>query len=194
MDLEKFSDGIEEIYAIFNKKMPEDRAKEVVYRRIKDLPPQFMDFAIRHFEDQETLPRNMGYYLKRVLWPEFLDKNPDMKSKTDYSCCPQCLPELPGWRRVWGAEMTGWGELVYLPLEVRCACGNARNPRNEPIMTDDELIAKGFFLENPYGHKKQDAPESWKKGAWDKNIGLEPDTSREHREYTERHVELEEEF
>lgn len=190
MDRYVFMDGLNEIFSFFGRKMPDNRICESIFRRVKELPPEFMAFAVRHFEDQESLPRNMGYYLSRILWPEYLEKNPGMRAN-EISCCPMCIPELPGWRRAWVEEMTGWGEKVYKPVDVRCTCGNARNPRNEAIMDDFELMANGFILENPYNGKYQSNPGSWRNGGWDKCIGLEPETNKAHNDHAEKYDEYE---
>lgn len=154
MTLQEFTTGIEEIYAIFGKKSSEERVNEIVYRRVMNLPPEFMTFAVRHFEDQESLPRNMGYYLKQILWPEFLDKNPDLRSNQQRACCPNCCPEMPGWRRVFRIEKTALGDF-WTPEIVRCACGNAPNPRGEKVMSDYELVQCGFSLQAPDEYKNR---------------------------------------
>lgn len=186
MDKNIFLNGLNEIYTFFNRKTPEYRVTENLYKRIDNLPDDFMQFAIDHFANRDSLPKNMGYYLKCELWPEYLDKNPDLKSTINYSSCPNCLPELPGWRRAWVSEITGWGEMVYKPVTIRCACCNYPNPKNEPVLTDEELIAKGYYLENPDKDKF-----SSMSGEWRKCIGLKPETSKEHREYSEQFVEPE---
>lgn len=190
MDRNIFRNGLNEIYSFFGRKMPDDRICESIFRRVKSLPDDFMNFVITHFTVQETLPRNMGYYLLRVLWPEYLNKNPDLQAHEN-KCCPLCIPELPGWRRVWGTEKTGWGDIVHVPLEVRCTCGNARNPRNEPIFSEYELLAKGLFLENPDKDKFTEQRERWNKSEWKKVVGLQPETSEAHKEYKEEFVEEE---
>lgn len=189
MQIETFQDGLDEIYSIFGKKAPEERIASTIYKRIRNFPDKFMKYAIEHFENQEKLPSNLIYYLKQILWPEFLERNPELKSNINYSICPQCNPDLPGWRRVWMAELTGWDEIVYVPVDVRCSCGNARNPRNEPIFTDNELLANGFYLENPDKNKFQAQLERWNKSAWQNVIGLQPETSEAHKKYIEEFVE-----
>lgn len=165
MDFEIFSAGLEEIFAIFNKKTPEERVVEIVYKRVKDLPPEFMAFAIRHFEDQNSLPRNMGMYLARELWPQYLERYPELQSKNEDVYCPHCdmACGIPGLRRVWRLQHLPWGD-EYEPVLVRCACGNGPNPTNEPIYSDFELERMGFILKNPYPpFDKQKAMSKWMK-------------------------------
>lgn len=145
MNYDKFIDGIEEIYATFGKKRPEDQIIQAIYKKIKNLPDSFIDFAVNHFEDEEKLPQNIGHYLFRELWPKYLERNPVMK-KSEFSCCPNCIPDIPGWRKVYKQEKTGWDELIWKPVIVRCACGNALNPRHEPVYSDFELENMGYSL------------------------------------------------
>lgn len=121
-----------------------------------------MNFAIRHFEEAEKLPRNMGRYLIRELWPAYLEHNPDMRSR-EIQCCANCDPSVPGYRKVYEREQTGWGDKIWKPVLVRCACGNAPNPRNEPVYTDSELEDKGYSLTIPFHFEPQDLPEAWRK-------------------------------
>lgn len=148
MDLNTFSDSVERIFAIFNKKMPDDRVIETIYKRVKDLPSDFMDFAVRHFEDQENLPRNLGRYLYRELWPEYLSENPENRAHVEL--CPNCLPEMPGYRKVWRKESYCNGEKEdWFPLVIRCSCGIAPNPRKDPVYSDRELLDMGLSLDRP---------------------------------------------
>lgn len=161
MNYDKFIDGIEDIFATFGKKRPEDRVVEAIYKRIKDLPDSFMDFAVKHFDDMEKLPQNIGRHLFRELWPEYLERNPEMK-KSEYACCPNCDPDLPGWRKVYEQETTGWGEQVWKPIIVRCACGNAPNPRHEQIHTDFELESMGYKLRLEYTPEQMERFQKWR--------------------------------
>lgn len=165
MNFRKFTDGIEEIYAIFGKKVPEDRILNLVFKRIENLPDAFMDFAVRHFEDQENLPRNLGRYLFRELWPQYLELHPELRSKSEDVYCPHCdmACGIPGRRRVWRLEHLPWGD-EYEPVLVRCACGNGPNLTNEPIYSDFELESMGFILKNPYPpFDKKRAMSKWLK-------------------------------
>lgn len=159
MNYDKFYQGLEDIYNTFGKKMPEANVVERIFSRVKDLPDRFMQYAVKHFEDQEKLPQNMGMYLFRNLWPDFLDSNPNMKSTLDVASCPKCDPNIPGYRKIYEQEKTGWGETVWKPVLVRCACGNAPNPRNEPVYTDSELEAKGYALKCPFHWDRSNMPE-----------------------------------
>lgn len=161
MNYDKFIDGIEGIYAIFGKNRPDDRIIQAIFKRIKDLPDSFIAFAVKHFEDQEQLSKNMGRYLFRDLWPEYLERNPELK-KMDVACCHKCCSDLPGWRKIYKQETTGWGEKVWKPVIVRCACGNALNPRHEPVYSDFELENMGYKLKLEYTPEQRQEFEIWR--------------------------------
>lgn len=161
MNKDVFISGIENIYDFFGRKKPEPRHIEIIFRQIKDLPDSFMDFAVKHLEMSESLPRNMGRYFFRELWPEYLERNPEMK-KSENSCCLNCDPDLPGWRKIYKQETTGWGEKVWKPVIVRCTCGNALNPRHEPVYSDFELENMGYKLKLEYTPEQKQEFEIWR--------------------------------
>lgn len=161
LNYEKFYDGIEDIFAAFGKKTPEDKTIQAIYKRIQTLPDAFMDYAVKHFEDQEQLPKNMGRYLFRELWPEYLERNPEMK-RSEVDCCPNCISDIPGWRKVYKQETTGWGEQVWKPIIARCACGNAPNPGHEPVYTDFELENMGYKLKLEFTPEQKEMHETWR--------------------------------
>lgn len=155
-----FSQCLNEIFSMFGRRMPDQRICAMIFKRVEILPDNFMYFAVSHFEDQEKLPSNMGYYLKRILWPEYLNKNPELRSN-QYSCCPKCIQGMPGYRQVWEYEKTAVGNF-WTPKIIRCTCGNAPNPRNERIFSDYELLQYGFSLDTPEIYKNRKVPDSFK--------------------------------
>lgn len=173
MSYDRFFDGIEEIFAAFGKKMPEDRVVQAIYKRVRSLPDGFMDFAVRHFEDEEQLPKNMGHYLLRDLWPEYLSRNPDLKSH-EYARCEKCDPNLPGWRKVYAQETTGWGESFLTPVIVRCACGNAPNPNHERVYSDCELEDAGLAFSLPYDPGFEVFKKKWLEKEAEEDTKAEP--------------------
>lgn len=159
MNYETFESGIAAIYATFSRKAPAQNILKAIYKRIEHLPPDFMDYALRHIEDLEEMPKNIGQYLIRNLWPEYLERHPELKSRWDKSCCPLCDPNIPGWRKVYQPEVTGWGEETYKPVLVRCTCGTAPNPNQEKVYQDYELEQLGFKLECLFHWSKDNLPE-----------------------------------
>lgn len=177
MNKDVFISSIENIYAIFGRKKPEPRHIEIAFRQVKDLPDNFMNYAVRRFEDEENLPKNIGRYLLRDLWPEYLENHPEIKSNIQFLCCPKCIPDIPGYRKAW-EPITFHGESTYIAHILRCPCGNAPNPRHDPVLSDDQLLSMGWLLENPFLDMQIDIPEKWRK-----YIGLKEEIRPEHEAY-----------
>lgn len=148
MNYDYFLAGIEDIYAIFGKKRPSEQTIKMIYKRIVTCPENFIDFTINYFEDQDALPPNMGRFLIRELWPNFLDKHPELRAREYTHSCPKCVPDIPGYRKVWDPH--GMSHIV------RCSCGNAPNPDGDQILEDEDWLAMGWYFEDPNGPIPQD--------------------------------------
>lgn len=185
MNYDNFYDGIEDIYATFGKKMPETKVLERIYDRVKQLPDGFIDFAAKRVEDLEKLPQNIGMYLLRELWPDYLEKHSELKSRLDLACCPRCCPDLPGWRKIYQPEVTGWGEETYKPVIIRCTCGNAPNPNHEKVYQDYELENMGFRLKCPFRWSRDNLPDYMRSSLGEKEIRPEHEEYKEKLEYGE---------
>lgn len=156
-----FEESIEKVFAIFGKNTPPDRVLDLIFNRIEHLPDDFMSFVVRHFEDQLDLPKNMGFYILRQIWPDYLQAHPELKAKNQYCSCPRCANGLPGWRHVWEPIYTQ-GRHTYVVRVVRCPCGNAPNPNNEHIPSDEELLALGWQIHMPFCIWLPGLPRNWR--------------------------------
>lgn len=169
-----FETILEKIYATFGKRLPTENVCDAIFERIKDFPDDFLDYAYRRFQDMPQLPQNLGYCLRRELWPEYLEKNPDLRAGRSYETCPKCIKCMPGYRKAYAPD--------YSPVIVRCTCGNAPNPNHEPIPTDAELTAKGFYIKRPYCYRNDDLPLKWRRA-----IECSDEPRKAHQEYMEKH-------
>lgn len=161
MDYDKFFDGIEEIFAAFGKNMPDDKIVQAIHKRVKNLPDDFMTYAVKFFENEEKLPRNIGRYLLLELWPEYLKQHPEMKAAEKYFSCPDCIPGIPGYRKAWAPALV-LGKPGFECRIIRCQCKNAPNPYNEPIFTDNQLLDMGWRLDNPFIGQYPSKPFQWR--------------------------------
>lgn len=163
MEYSHFLDMLEKIYATFGKRLPQSAVIDRIYDRVGQLPDSFMDFALKYFEDQDDLPKNMGGFLINNLWPEYLANHPELRARHEVKCCPLCDIDLPGWRRVYEPEITGWGRKVYKPVHVRCTCGGYPNPNQERVYQDFELEQMGYKIDCPYEWDRDNPPECLRK-------------------------------
>lgn len=148
MNIMVFQEGLERIYATFARKFPEnDRIPEAIYRRVARLPDAFMDFAVARIEDMEKLPANLGRYLFRDLWPEYLDANPELRERRyEQQGCPNCKHDNPGRRLVYEPDGTS-----HLAACTCCTDRRAIDLLGQP--TDAQIWDMGWTLTNPLAVK-----------------------------------------
>lgn len=85
-----FMENMDAIHATFGKPVPTSRILDVIFSRVEPLPDDFMDYARNRVKNMDSLPANFGAFLKRDLWPDYLDKHPELRAREDASCCPDC--------------------------------------------------------------------------------------------------------
>lgn len=141
MHSEIFMREIEAIYAAHGKAFPAQKVCLAVFGRVRDLPDAFMVFAAKEMRDYTALPSNLGRELRRVLWPDWLDKNPRERARRAHAGCAGCRSGRagPGFLYVW--EKDGHAVLC------RCAC-NAENPEQRG-WTREALLRAGFLPDAP---------------------------------------------
>lgn len=137
-----FEDGMDEIYAAFGKKSPEPRVLDAAFRRVENLPDEFMAFCVKRLPDEEKLPQNLGRFMLRELWPEFLDRRPELRSQVmEHAPCQRCnMSDMPGYIRVWHTERRE-------ARVFRCTCNNAASGLEQP--SDAWLMENGYVWEAP---------------------------------------------
>ncbi|MDR2056587.1 MAG: hypothetical protein LBQ10_12090 [Desulfovibrio sp.] len=144
MKYEHFESVMEKIYGTFGRKIPEGIVIADVWDRVKSLPDAFMDFAHEKLRDEEKLPGNMGLALQR-LWPEYLDKNPGIRSAhKDNEGCDNCrgLPgSLPGMFFVYGPDGHRYA--------VKCVCSRNASLAHWPAWTRSLALERGYLLHDP---------------------------------------------
>lgn len=135
-----FTESLRRIYAAFSKSWPSNAIVDAAFRRVRDLPEDFMGYAENRLLDEVSLPANLGRYLLRELWPYYAAKNSLESAKQG---CPRCEG---GWRPVYRP-----GE-IYPAGYYACPCNTDPRFSTEPKPDDWELKAMGFVL------KKRELP------------------------------------
>lgn len=138
MDRQGFTYWLQRIYAAFGK-TPNAATMSAVFRRVDGLPDGFFEYAAERLEDRETLPGNLGRELRHVLWPEYLEKNPQLRART--VGCRDCDPEMPGF--FWAWDATGYR------LLCKCACNQDRRLENVQAWTRKQAQEAGLLLADP---------------------------------------------
>jgi len=142
MDKVRFAEWIRGVYAAFGKAAPAQGVMAAVYRRIDGLPDGFLAFAAEQLEDRDSLPANLGRELRRVLWPEYLEKNPELRAREQPRGCRECAgsPD-PGIIWAWSRD----GHRYALP----CVCNTVPSLAHIQHWTLADVEAADLLLYDP---------------------------------------------
>lgn len=136
-----FSDKLRGIYATFGKAYPAAPVAEAIFRRVEAMPDGFMDYALERLENQPDMPKNLGYHLRHVLWPEYLEKHPRLKATESQSRCNNCSPDMAGFFWAWEAD----GKCYCL----KCACNSRPDLAHIQSWTPRMALDAGLRLSDP---------------------------------------------
>lgn len=135
-----FYEKLREIYATFSKAFPAGHISAAIFKRVQNLPDDFMDYALTRLENDVSLPQNLGRYLRMELWWDYLEKHPEQSAYYQPIGCFRCKNQ-PGIRLYWEPDGT-----VH---PCKCVCNMDPRIAHISAPTDAELLALGYFLENP---------------------------------------------
>ena len=123
MDKALFDSKIKETYATYGKPDPRPSVLEAAFKRVADLPDEFIVWAAEQLQDADKLPNNLGRELKKSLFPAWrASQMPTFTNEQYYAdmCgdpdCPECRGK--GWFYVWkrGAKPG------TAPTAIPCLC------------------------------------------------------------------------
>lgn len=137
MDRQNFTYWLQRVYAAFGK-TPNAATMSAVFRRVDGLPDGFFEYAAERLEDREALPVNLGRELRRVLWPEYLEKKPGLRAREPQPGCNQCAGGMPGIIWAYGHD----GHRYALP----CVCNSLPSLAHLRHWTRREVEAAGLSL------------------------------------------------
>ena len=141
MDRQNFTYWLQRVYAAFGK-TPNAATMSAVFRRVDGLPDGFFEYAAERLEDREALPVNLGRELRRVLWPEYLEKNPGLRAREQRQGCRECAGSgMPGILWAYGPD----GHRYACP----CVCNNNPGLAHLRHWTRREIEAAGLTLRDP---------------------------------------------
>ena len=141
MNKEKFTAHLQSIYAAFGKAFPSNPVALSIWKRVQDLPDGFMEYAVGRFENSTSFPTNPGFELRRVLWPEYLDKNPHLRARESMHGCRQCSPDTPGF--FWAYETNG------KRYSLKCSCNGRKDFEHVQAWTHAMALDSGLYLHDP---------------------------------------------
>lgn len=134
-----FLDALDDIYAAFGKKMPEQRIATAAYRRIENLPAEFLPYAKARLEDMEKLPSNLGLFMLKELWPDYRAEHPEKFVNEPLDGCEKC---------------SGGLRIIYdkfgIQYATACQCCTNRDLIEKCGQLDDyEITSRGLFTAMP---------------------------------------------
>ena len=136
-----FCSRLRDIYATFARGYPAAGISEAIFRRVESMPDDFMDYALERLENQPDMPKNMGYHLRHVLWPEYLEKHPQLRATESSGRCNNCSPDLIGFLWAWDAD----GKRYCL----KCACNSRPDLAHMQAWTPRMAVDAGLRLSDP---------------------------------------------
>lgn len=136
-----FCGNLREIYAVFGKAYPAKHISDAIFRRVETMPDGFMDYALERLENQPDMPRNMGYHLRHVLWPEYLEKHPELRAGEGRRRCNNCSPDLLGFFWAWDVD----GKRYCL----KCACNDRPDVAHMQAWTPRMAVDADMTLSDP---------------------------------------------
>ena len=136
-----FAEKLRGICGAFGKPYPAKHVCHSIFKRVESLPDGFMDFAAERLENQPDLPKNLGYFLRHVLWPEYLDKNPGLRAPDAQHGCRQCSPDTPGF--FWAYDGDG------RRYSLKCSCNGSKAFEHVQAWTHAMVLDSGKYLTDP---------------------------------------------
>ena len=132
MDRVTFDNGMNEIFACFQKAPPRGAVLDAVFKRVGDLPDEFMAWAVDAFAEEEKLPMNLGRELLR-MFPAWKAANTPVAQYDPYANEASGDPNCPD------CKGTGW-HYVYpvncrpgtAPYAVPCLCNTVVDGWDHP--------------------------------------------------------------
>lgn len=147
MDKMHFSNCIARVFAAHGKTFPSTQIAAAIFARVDSLPDGFMPWAAGKLEDFDKLPTNLGRSLRRELWPEYLEKHPELKAKENRGRCNNCSPDLEGFFWAWDQD----GKRYCL----KCACNDRQEMAHWQSWTPRMAVDAGMTLSDPGAGRAQ---------------------------------------
>ena len=127
-----FDDAMDLVFAAFQKPAPRSAVLEAIFKRVSDLPDEFIIWAADALQDEEKLPQNLGRELLR-MYPAWKAENVPACQPDPYANEASGDPNCPDCRG------TGW-HYVYpigcrpgtAPYAVPCLCNTVVDSWEHP--------------------------------------------------------------
>jgi len=175
MDKLQFANWMQAVYACFSKAQPSPAALKAVWQRVESLPDGFFDFAKERLEDYTALPVNLGRELKRVIWPEYLERYPQLKARENTQRCRDCDPDNPGMFWAWDVTGKRW--------YFKCRCNNRPDQAHMQSWSRQQALNAGYLLSDPFAPKAPRHLSPTIRAAIGNNNGPRRDHLRQVEEY-----------
>lgn len=141
MDKMHFSNCMAKVFAAHGKTFPRKEIADAIFFRVDGLPDEFMSWAAAQLEDFDKLPANLGRSLRRELWPEYLDKHPELRVHERQQRCNNCSPDLDGFFWAWNLDGTRYC--------LKCACNARPEMTHWQSWTPRMAVDAGLTLSEP---------------------------------------------
>lgn len=153
MDRQNFDNAMNEAFAAFQKPQPRPAVLDAIFKRVSDLPDEFLAWAVDALADGEKLPANLGRELRR-MFPAWKAENTPVAQHDPWAneCsgdpnCPDCGGT--GWHYVY--PLGALYKPGLAPYAVPCLCNTVVDAWEDPPKKAslEELKASGRWTMRP---------------------------------------------
>ena len=132
MNRQTFDNAMGEVFAAFQKPAPRPAVLDAIFKRVEELPEEFVFWASEKLQDEEKLPANLGRELLR-MFPAWKAENfsqpqhdPWANETSGDPNCPDCGGS--GWHYVWRRP----ARPGTAPTAIPCLCNTVVDAWEDP--------------------------------------------------------------
>lgn len=137
MEQRHFEQCMKDIFSAHGKSAPTGNVVMAVWKRVKQLPDEFMTWAVFKFADAEKLPGNIGFEIERVMFPLW---RTEFGKTAHVSACLDCDTATPGFFTAWQRLDNG----TFHRFMVKCVCNTGASFESMPRTTREQAQQRGW--------------------------------------------------
>lgn len=141
-----FFEGIDRVFAAHGKIRVSAPVKEQIFKRVRDMPDDFMVFAEEELEDYEKLPANLGREIATVLFTAYKNRQQGIALSEITLQCPECdgRQYITAYDRIPVTTPSGKDEHPFRTLH--CVCNTQTH---EQRYSKNDIHKAGWLLADP---------------------------------------------
>lgn len=162
MNRQTFDSAMGEVFAAFQKPAPRPAVLDAIFKRVEELPDEFVYWAADVLQDEEKLPMNLGREL-RLMYPAWKAETTPVAQPDPYANevsgdpnCPDC--HGAGWHYVYPVNCRPG----TAPYAVPCLCNTVvdswEHPPRKASLEDLKATGKWTMRRPPVVRDREPQP------------------------------------